>query len=130
MSHKQRIRQLETFQFETEPELKDYFIHLNLIVDPETGKIFKYLDWVKSHKNDKNFRFYWLKETEEEMAIKNRIAELEKIQNKNDPNKIEIFVKWDDLHIDIKTGEKLTDAEFLARYPDSKIITWDDLPKD
>jgi len=130
MNLKNRINQLEKFQFETAPAVKDYFFHLNLIVDPETGEIFKYHDWVNSHKNDKNFRFYWLKETEDEMAIKNRIAELEKIQNKNDPNKIQIFVKWDDFHIDIKTGEKLNDAEFLARYPDSKIITWDDIQKD
>ena len=60
------------------------------------------------------------------MNLKNRINQLEKIRNKADPEEIKIRVIWDD-YITID-GEKLTLAEYNAKYPDHKIVTWDDLP--
>lgn len=63
------------------------------------------------------------------MTLKNRINQLERIQNKANPDEIKIRVIWDD-HITID-GENLTLAEYNAKYkgdPDHKIVTWDDLP--
>ena len=60
------------------------------------------------------------------MNLKNRINQLEKIRNKANPEEIKIRVIWDD-YITID-GEKLTLAEYNAKYPDNKIVTWDDLP--
>ncbi len=62
------------------------------------------------------------------MNLKNRINQLEKIRNKADPEEIKIRVIWDD-HILID-GEKLTIAEYNKKYPDHKIVSWDDLPDD
>ena len=63
------------------------------------------------------------------MSHKQRIRQLERIQNKAEPEKVKIRVIWDDpITID---GEELTIAEYNAKYkndPDHKIVTWDDLP--
>ena len=60
------------------------------------------------------------------MTLKNRIKQLEKIRDKENPEELKIRVIWDD-HITID-GETLTLAEYNEKYPDHKIVTWDDLP--
>ena len=65
------------------------------------------------------------------MSHKQRIRQLERIQNKAEPEEVKIRVIWDD-HITID-GETLTLAEYNAKYkndPDHKIVTWDNLPDD
>ncbi len=60
------------------------------------------------------------------MSHKQRIRQLERIQNKAEPEEVKIRVIWDD-YITID-GEELTIAEYNQKYPDNQVVTWDDLP--